>query len=723
MEHELKDKSYINQFTTLVQTPVKFISSMASSKIKSQYETEIISIASLQYGHIFYIFTLSRNGKLTVWNQLSRACVRVLSLDALMSQSKHLQSQIFASNPQKLIEVFGLNALDGNFQSFVGFHLMLHLPFSFEPVFVVLDFKTDTNGNLFEAVPVAYLETTSNFSLLDFAVDEDYQTESEANNDQHSKEWTIWSVWESRKVPIQYTTLELALPGHNQVKPKAGCRWFNVKTEPELEAPLIGLEAPDIAHLEYIFKTFSLQFIAEACDYSGQLKLAFLWEHLLKFIHTRIESSLGETWHRFHSRLVELYNSNNETLGIFTKPASHLMIVLKRGHMLGLLRYADVIDCIGWPSNANNDDWISIAPSYMFQMNLTCIRPVALRVALDHFNQLVAYIHTNVISQEITNETSKELFTSVVSEMGLDDYALLVYERIKDQFQEEIWLECLSKIQGLVSRVGSLEMLSTSLIPAFEQSEILDTHPTRDLPIFTLKAISKSVKSIVMERFDFIQIAFYIFVIIKHLQIPNRVSGETFQSWKSLYCCYLRLKWLVDQPYAPAHLSLDNLSMDDYKPNTLLEFWIHKHIKLPSAGWADSITYGSLKVIGQLGWSVLHRENPILETEPPIKIAFELLEYSPAHQVLELLEKIGCPSSALFYVFGHVYLHIDVARSKEYFSKAAGGFPANLGIVMQVGTLTEYYHSIMQLCLERNILDMAIFFAKLAISTEVILIN
>jgi hypothetical protein len=725
VESELRDNSYIGQIRSIVQTPVKFINSFRNSaKARTTgIEQQALGITSFHFERTHLCFVLHRSGSLSVWNTLTKECLKSISMDTMLVQYQFSEmTETFGVRTSKVLEVFGSYSTEGG----IGGQLLLHLPFSYQPLFIAIGFKIDLNGNSIEFAFEKYLVVkTYAGQLLDFVIIPEHDISDTVTD------FLLFTLWDSQEQSILYTRVNLE---KDDLK---SCRWFTCHTVDPVTSPVIDItpgESLDGAYMDFVFQSniFPLDLIALCSDYpsSKSLVVEDLYEHVLQHISSKTMgtddrlSSESEAWHRFVSELVEFRNSDIESYGLFYDSLNHRISVLKQGDRVGYIRCTDVIEVL-----QSTDDLYTVANELDFYGSLESLKEKGFRTSFSHVRTLIEYVTTELCSTIFMDEIATEMLVTV-KEVGLDDFSAQVYDRIREQFMdnEDDWRQHLRNIERIVSNIGSLEVLLDNLIGLFQSPSGVPGEPNFDEHFAAV--VTNSLQRIVSQRYAFIQQLFFCLVLVKHLEVTVPFQRHLYVNWFSLYSNYVRIDWFARQYHIrrpPLEMGLERLSLSrpSDSPMTLLEFYIRNfiHIELSSPNWSDQVIEASHQVLGGLGLTTVNQFGSLEESSPVLSLANTLMQVCPAVQVMELMDLIPICSPAHCVLMGRIWLELnEVEKAKIAFSKGASGVgnaDSDLGIVISSLVLqngvSAYYEDIMRYCTEKNCSELCIYFGKLAL--------
>jgi hypothetical protein len=443
------------------------------------------------------------------------------------------------------------------------------------------------------------------------------------------------------------------------------------------------------------------------------------------------QTTLSDSWHHFLSQLIEYDNSQMESVGLYDDKEHNRIRVLKRGSCFGFLRGADIVEVVESPDSLH-----ILCPPTFFTDNLQGISNVGLRSDINHLRSLIGYVLQEMISTFFIQESHVDIVTGI-RDLGIDEYSIQVYERIREGFSdnEQLWQDHLRNVELYSASIGSMDHVLESLLHLFQHSDYQNDMIEPNTDEFTCNFISKILKEVVTCRFIFIRDILFTLFLLKQLDIPIHLSRSTFTKWYSLYLCYLRLFWLVNQHYVKKQdgetAMIENLSIEqEYYPTTLLEFIIHRYISLPcneTTKWSFTMIEASISALAQLRWAIVYPIGSLEESGAIIGWASTLLKEIPAHQLLPLLELIPFETSAYCVLMGQIWLELnEYEKAKSNFLKGVSGIgnsDSDLGLVLQEhilqGGICSYYETIMTFCLDKNVLDVAVFFGTLAASSTV----
>jgi hypothetical protein len=722
---ELKDSSYVGQIRSIIATPVKFINAIRnnSKSRMSGLEEQALGMTSFHHDKVHLDFVFCRNGRLSVWNALSKACLKLVSLDSILAEYQFSDlSEVFTFSPSKVIEVYH------SYQTgqFVVGQALLHLPFSYQPLFVSMEFRVDLVSMGMDIQFENFIKAKSDLGqLLDFLIVPDQQCD-------HARleRFTLWTLWESNETPIGVYNVDWS-------KDSSPSRWFLCQSPQPLVAPVIDAnfgEPLDRVYLDFVFSpgVFPLETIARCAEYpsSNVIALPELYEYVLTFVSSRVSfndqsMTLAEAWHRFVSQLVEFHNSQIESSALFHDIVSNRIVVVKSGDSVGYIRAADIIEFI-----FSATDLLSFSSESDLRGSLLCLRSSKLRNGISHLKSLTDYVANVMISTAFMEEVTIDMIFNA-KDISVDDFAIQVFDRIKEHYSDNDadWSEHLRIVELLVSKVDSLDYILTGLMNSFQHSREQVTLDDPNVNETLSEYLSSSLRGIIEKRYDFIQQIFFSLVLIKHLQIPISFTRQNFVFWHGLYSCYVRLLWLSKQLFISRprmDLGFERLSIveESKKPISALEFLIRRyiHLELSSHDWAGQIIEACLGVLEQLGWATISSGDSMEENSAVIRWAYIFYSDIPPAIILELLEMLPCQSPSLAVLKGKVWLDLnEVEKAKYMLGKGASGIgnsDSDLGLVLPPHVLQQgvvgYYEQMMKYCLDKQVLELAIHFGKLA---------
>lgn len=318
---------------------------------------QTVSLASLCYGRHMLLFSLSRGGRLRIWNLISHVCIK--SLSSLGSARDSSSILVYPSQPHKYIQVFneqesfghGTDSGFGFEEQAASFCLALYSPLSTDgetrdPGLQVYFARIDAMAQLRDFSLVlekrglddqdvklddASLSTMhlggSEETFVDFIV-ESVSSSSSSLPDSSRPDWTVWTLWnKGRQAVVRYTAL--ALPG-SRIDFGISSRWIETSSNltditmtpfvPTSEATSLSVQEQV---LEYVFRPgqFSFETIKKALEAvspsptsahrnTGILTWSDLQAQVVSFIGSQIvvPADAPDKFVAFNESLVAEYN-------------------------------------------------------------------------------------------------------------------------------------------------------------------------------------------------------------------------------------------------------------------------------------------------------------------------------------------------------------------------------------------------------------------------------
>ncbi|KAJ3290184.1 hypothetical protein HK104_006963 [Borealophlyctis nickersoniae] len=249
---------------------------------------QAVSMTSLALGAKLFVFTLTRDRRLRIWNLVAKTCVKSVSVigkprkrEGVPMTPGGTNLPLLSSIPRRYLHVFDEYAI----KTSEGYKVFFKVAVYISPVdgverpsFVVYSGALSESGQVTEwsqlshkpcPAPGSSSGVGSDEILVDFAVAkgaahaadaempmaEDDEDEDETDEEQGTQ-WVLWTLWDrdrSRETIIRYTGL--VLPNEEGVSPSGvgalGDRWMTVVSR--------GREILDIPNLEHKLKSRSVQ--------------------------------------------------------------------------------------------------------------------------------------------------------------------------------------------------------------------------------------------------------------------------------------------------------------------------------------------------------------------------------------------------------------------------------------------------------------------------------
>eukprot|EP00842_Homolaphlyctis_polyrhiza_P003357 jgi/Hompol1/4021/HPOL_003437-RA len=319
---ELAERTILSSFkfkdlSSLVSTPVKFLKSSflgssnsiddspdhqgpgAIPRIRGNITSarQPISMASMCYGTHVFIFTICRDGRVRIWNLLSRELVTNFSLHIQSANfrlgnsttldipsTSNLDKSLLPATPVVAMQIFDESFLEhdemGQVAETLCFKIMCHLPQTTTGTlaeFIIISAAVDANGHIHstEAIDINPTLDDGQEALVDFTIqrgrhsvdnladaDADGGMPSNARgqddeDDQDESQWlTLWTLWNrSSSVVIRYCQWRVPT-GPAELLPQkddhvawhdpskvTGKRWITVISRPNADAAMPTLKS------------------------------------------------------------------------------------------------------------------------------------------------------------------------------------------------------------------------------------------------------------------------------------------------------------------------------------------------------------------------------------------------------------------------------------------------------------------------------------------------
>ncbi|KAI8896036.1 hypothetical protein BC833DRAFT_599110 [Globomyces pollinis-pini] len=715
-----KSTSFMSQITS---TPVKFMRSLTgvSLSLKDDEESNrmVISMTSISN----YLATLSRDGKLRIWNLHSGMCIKVHDLkDTIHSHT------VFPLVVKKLLTSF----LDTAQQCYF---LTIHLPYPDSPSFIVLKVAIDRG---MEITPCSMFEIDNSHAiskLVDFNVTKDI---SQSKNDLllDTCQWTLWVLWDSVEVPLQFTHFS-TLDSSVYIK-----KWYNCihQASNDFEYPVIDdyESAIDLDFLNFILDNnkFSLENIAQVCGESAMMNYEDSKLAILRCISgmmtdcsglslSEIQQTLIGCWQQFLSRLIDKQKSDLESLALYFDSDTKCMKILKNSNAVGTLRSADLTELISF-----DQLWV-IAPGNLFSGPLESVQSTGIRNGLATLIQLSNYISTEILSESVVNDLEHELLCTTVSyELTLDDYFPLVLTQIDavDEYKA-------AKVLFYFSRIGPLSSVLEQLLVCLQPLDIAMTDTSSKLQDGDIDLFVVAIKKVLKKRYQFIRDIYMALLVLYSLVKESQIPRNIFAQWRSLYCCYTRTNWFASQfiksSFEDPALKLSQLQLNESSTAEshycLLDVILKNHITIDwnPVNWTEDFTITINSILAQFGTLTAHPLGSLEECQPVIRWANIMIPYCASEVVRSMLEMVPCPSAAKSYLLGLTWLtSLNWKKSRYHFEQAAAGIDSvcsNLSNVLpdevESNNIFSYYIHVMKKYEEVRVPAYVIHFGNLALQS------
>ncbi|KAJ3362821.1 hypothetical protein HDU91_003238, partial [Kappamyces sp. JEL0680] len=560
------------------------------------------------------------------------------------------------------------------------------------------------------------------------------------NSDQ---DWNLWALWEDSLQHCAFSLEELAVEGDV---------WIPTFSEAPLNPQLaLSLDSgfSEIHYLKLIFDEFPLFLVAQATEYQLDLNENSL--DSLK-LHTRmyvanstiftandlsgIQQELSAAWYRFLVKLTSLFNEYSFPVSLCCEPFSGSVVVLAKGGITRHIYQADVSSLVAAAVSDNSKTSVSQLPAFVFTGHLEPLADPAVRDTLVAFCECIAYCKASLLSPAVLAGLETELLHSAIGyESSLDEYTSLVFDKVVPLEHAETaeWTEERARLYFCIAKCGTgLDALLDTLLAMLQHPDY-ELGPDGD-PAGTGNAglIATTLQTIIKNRNDFVQGAFFTLCLAKHIYPELAPSRINFARWQSLTCCYARLSWLAMQrvqTFGRDSLDFNALQITagpELSKATLLEHVVQNHICLDSEG--DNSTVYLLNachlVLSKLGWTRAHGLATLKEAAPIVTWAHALFDQIAPASLLVLLESLSSPTPSCCYLMARVWLKLNqYSKARVLFERAACGHSSDSDLELVIPllkdspTLAAYYQHVMQSCLDDSLLELAVHFGKLAVAT------
>ncbi|KAI8912614.1 hypothetical protein EDD86DRAFT_201864 [Gorgonomyces haynaldii] len=672
-EHELIDSSYISHISSFLK-PRNLLSALNLAKDRPD-DVEIISLASLCFGDQITLFTLSRGGKLKVWNLVTKTCMKTIALE----KNDLLQEQF-----GDYIQIFNTSQRGDNPDPFdsnaVVFDLLVLLPFqTAKSEFCHLAFELDVQGQVqYHELGRIASQAPVDMRLVDFLI---------AGRPDGCHCWSLWddhgnSAAFHFELPLEQTR---AVPRWNQVSMS--------DFQTNFVDHLVVTESIDQAYLEMIlhpgryknavFKQLlpqshlSLPLGHQIQRYVADIIVPSDQEESKDYFEQN-KSQMISSWNLFMNRLNQLQAQAMAPSSIFHHPTLDCIVVCRKAGSIGFIRTADPAEILTQHS--------------MLQSRAQF--PSQLRPSLhdiSHIKTIASHIKKRLVDAQAFRELEQMLWeqASLDLEIGglLMDLNSRLFRRDSDEYVA---------MASLYYKFGDLESAVEAVIQlAYYTHDGSLVSQSRLHPQLLSSCFSASVQA----RYHLL-LSTWLITIWTH-GLDNPLPLPLVKRLLETCIVFSKLVWLSRAPYESVSSEqlvdrfAGQLSLQKKETSqTLLEHLFHNHVFINEgpATFSENVLHSALEFLRQLGFL----QDP---TEATVQVAKKLLaykQYSGAKKMLGAMPR----TSAVLSVLAQTHLGLKEYELSRYCFELS---------VSQTG-----YESIVHLYAEADVYDLAVYFAELA---------